>query len=150
MLYNLLAPLADTNQVFNVFRYLTFRTGGATMTALLIAFVLGPSLIRWLKSRQRGGQPIREDGPESHLLTKKGTPTMGGLLILIGLSVSTLLWANLANPYVWSVLLVTIGFGAIGFADDWLKLTRRNSKGLPGKLKLAFQIAIGTAATLAI
>ena len=104
MLYNLLAPLADTNQVFNVFRYLTFRTGGATMTALLIAFVLGPSLIRWLKSRQRGGQPIREDGPESHLLTKKGTPTMGGLLILIGLSVSTLLWANLANPYVWSVL----------------------------------------------
>src|SRR3546814_5798289 len=76
MLYNLLAPLADTNQLFNLFRYLTFRTGGATMTALLIAFVLGPSLIRWLKRRQRGGQPIREDGPESHLLTKKGTPTM--------------------------------------------------------------------------
>lgn len=150
MLYNLLAPLADQHQMFNLFRYLTFRTGGATMTALLIAFVLGPSLIRWLKSRQRGGQPIREDGPESHLLTKKGTPTMGGLLILIGLSVSTLLWANLANPYVWAVLLVTIGFGAIGFSDDWLKLTRRNSKGLPGKLKLAFQIAIGTAATLGI
>ncbi len=150
MLYNLLTPLADQHQVFNLFRYLTFRTGGATMTALFIAFVLGPWLIRWLKSRQRGGQPIREDGPESHLLTKKGTPTMGGLLILIGLSVSTLLWANLANPYVWAVLLVTIGFGAIGFADDWLKLTRRNSKGLPGKLKLAFQIAIGTAATLGI
>ena len=150
MLYNLLAPLADQHQMFNLFRYLTFRTGGATMTALLIAFVLGPSLIRWLKSRQRGGQPIREDGPESHLLTKKGTPTMGGLLILIGLSVSTLLWANLANPYVWAVLLVTIGFGAIGFGDDWLKLTRRNSKGLPGRLKLAFQIAIGTAATLGI
>jgi len=150
MLYNLLAPLADQHQVFNLFRYLTFRTGGATMTAMLIAFVLGPSLIRWLKSRQRGGQPIREDGPESHLLTKKGTPTMGGLLILIGLSVSTLLWANLANPYVWAVLLVTMGFGAIGFADDWLKLTRRNSKGLPGKLKLVFQVAIGTAATLGI
>ncbi len=150
MLYNLLAPLAEQHQVFNLFRYLTFRTGGATMTAMFIAFVLGPSLIRWLKSRQRGGQPIREDGPESHLLTKKGTPTMGGLLILIGLSVSTLLWANLANPYVWAVLLVTIGFGAIGFADDWLKLTRRNSKGLPGKLKLVFQIAIGTAATLGI
>ena len=150
MLYNLLAPLADQHQVFNLFRYLTFRTGGATMTAMFIAFVLGPSLIRWLKSRQRGGQPIREDGPESHLLTKKGTPTMGGLLILIGLSVSTLLWANLANPYVWAVLLVTIGFGAIGFADDWMKLTRRNSKGLPGKLKLVFQVAIGTAATLGI
>ncbi|NQW12041.1 MAG: phospho-N-acetylmuramoyl-pentapeptide-transferase [Alphaproteobacteria bacterium] len=150
MLHNLLVPLADDYQLFNLFRYLTFRTGGATMTALLIAFVLGPALIRWLKSKQRGGQPIREDGPESHLLTKKGTPTMGGLLILIALAVSTLLWANLANPYVWAVLLVTIGFGAVGFGDDWLKLTRRNSKGLPGKVKLTFQVAIAVAATLAV
>src|SRR3546814_10989081 len=109
------------------------------MTALLIAFGRGPSLIRWLKRRQRGGQPIREDGPESHLLTKKGTPTMGGLLILIGLSVPTLLWANLANPYVLAVLLVTIGFGAIGFGDAWLTMTRRNSKAPPGTTHLPFQ-----------
>ena len=89
MLYNLLVPLSDEHQIFNLFRYLTFRTGGAIMTALLIGFVLGPWLIDWLRSKQREGQPIREDGPESHLLTKKGTPTMGGLLILIALSVST-------------------------------------------------------------
>jgi phospho-N-acetylmuramoyl-pentapeptide-transferase len=150
MLYLLLVPLADDYQVFNLFRYLTFRTGGATMTALFIAFFLGPGLIRWLKSRQREGQPIREDGPESHLLTKKGTPTMGGLLILIALVVSTLLWANISNPYVWATLMVTLGFGAIGFSDDWLKLTKRNTKGLSGRLKLVFQIAIAVAATLAI
>jgi len=146
----LLVPLADDYQVFNLFRYLTFRTGGATMTALLIAFVLGPAVIRWLKSKQAEGQPIREDGPESHLLTKKGTPTMGGLLILIALVFSTLLWADLTNIYVWAVIVVTIGFGGIGFVDDYMKLTKRNTKGMPGKLKLAFQIAIGVAATLAV
>jgi phospho-N-acetylmuramoyl-pentapeptide-transferase len=150
MLPNLLVPLADDFGIFNLFRYLTFRTGGAIMTALVLAFVLGPRLIEWLRSQQRDGQPIREDGPESHLLTKKGTPTMGGLLILIALLVSTLLWADLSNGYVWAVLLVTVGFGMIGFGDDYLKLSRRNSKGLPGKLKLLTQIVIAVGATVAI
>jgi phospho-N-acetylmuramoyl-pentapeptide-transferase len=149
MLYNLLFPLADEYQVFNLFRYLTFRTGGAIMTALLISFVIGPSVINWLRAQQRDGQPIRDDGPVTHL-TKKGTPTMGGLLILIALSISTLLWADLANGYVWSVLLVTGGFGLVGFADDFMKLSRRNSKGLPGRLKLVLQILIGAAAAYAI
>ncbi|WP_323794657.1 phospho-N-acetylmuramoyl-pentapeptide-transferase [Nisaea sp.] len=150
MLYNLLVPLSDDYQIFNLFRYLTFRTGGAIMTALLIGFVLGPWLIDWLRSKQREGQPIREDGPESHLLTKKGTPTMGGLLILIALSVSTLLWADLSNGFIWAVLVVTGGFGLLGFADDYLKLTKRNTKGLPGKIKLLGQIVISVIAVLMI
>jgi phospho-N-acetylmuramoyl-pentapeptide-transferase len=148
MLYNLLAPLAPDLGVFNLFRYLTFRTGGAVMTALVVCFLCGPAVIRWLKSRQAEGQPIREDGPESHLLTKKGTPTMGGFIILLGLSVATLLWADLTNAYVWAVLLVTIGFGAIGFADDYLKLTRRNHKGLPGKIRLSLEILVALVAAL--
>ncbi|MEM7170737.1 MAG: phospho-N-acetylmuramoyl-pentapeptide-transferase [Pseudomonadota bacterium] len=148
MLFNLLGPLGEEYLAFNLFRYLTFRSGGAVVTALFICFLLGPKVINWLKAKQGEGQPIREDGPESHLLTKQGTPTMGGLLILIAITISTILWANLTNIYVWSVLLVTVGFGMIGFADDYLKLTKRNSKGLPGKLKLAGQILIGGAAAL--
>ena len=124
MLYNLLFPIADDISVFNLFRYITLRTGGAMVTALLVSFVLGPMVIRWLKSKQAEGQPIREDGPQSHLITKKGTPTMGGVLILFALGIATLLWADLANEYVWAVLLVTLGFGAIGFIDDYKKLTR--------------------------
>lgn len=139
MLYNLLYPLADQVGFFNLFKYLTFRSGGAIMTSLLICFVFGPGIIRWLRARQAEGQPIREDGPESHLLTKKGTPTMGGVMILLALTVSTLLWADLANPYVWMVLGVTLGFGLIGFVDDYLKVTKRNTKGLSGKLKLIYQ-----------
>jgi phospho-N-acetylmuramoyl-pentapeptide-transferase len=150
MLFNLLAPLADEIQLFNLFRYLTFRSGGAVMTALVISFILGPFVIRWLKSKQGEGQPIRVDGPESHLLTKKGTPTMGGVLILLALVISTLLWADLENRYVWIVLWVTIGYGVVGFGDDFLKLTKRNSKGLPGRLKLALQIAIALIAALAV
>jgi len=150
MLFNLLAPLASEVQVFNLFRYLTFRSGGAVLTALLISFLLGPSVIRWLNSKQGDGQPIRLDGPENHLLTKKGTPTMGGVLILLALVISTLLWADLNNRYVWVVLWVTIGYGVVGFGDDYLKLTKRNSKGLPGKLKLALQIGIAVIAALAI
>ncbi|GAB5469154.1 MAG: phospho-N-acetylmuramoyl-pentapeptide-transferase [Rhodospirillales bacterium] len=148
MLYDLLVPLADDFTVFNVFRYLTFRTGGAVLTALIISFILGPRIIAWLKAKQQEGQPIREDGPESHLLTKKGTPTMGGLMILIAVTLSTLLWADLANGFVWVVLLVTLGFGLIGFGDDYLKLTRRNHRGLPGKLKLVTQFAIAVVAVL--
>ena len=146
MLYNLLVPLTDDFQIFNLFRYLTFRTGGATITALIISFILGPVLIRRLKAVQGAGQPIRSDGPASHLLTKAGTPTMGGLLILIAISVSTLLWADLSNPFVGTILLVTIGFGLVGFADDYLKLTKRNTRGLPATLKLAAQIVIAIAA----
>ncbi|WP_375592648.1 phospho-N-acetylmuramoyl-pentapeptide-transferase [Algihabitans albus] len=143
----LLVPFADDFQLFNLFRYLTFRSGGAVLTALLICFLLGPRVIAWLKQKQREGQPIREDGPQSHLLTKKGTPTMGGVLILLSLAVSTLLWADLTNPYVWVILFVTIGYGAIGFGDDYLKLTRRSHKGLSSRGKLAVQIVIAVAAT---
>ena len=150
MLFNLLAPLADEAPIFNLFRYLTFRSGGAVMTALVISFVMGPHIIRWLKQKQREGQPIRLDGPESHLLTKKGTPTMGGVLILLALVLSTLLWADLRNGYVWVTLWVTIGFGLIGFGDDYLKLTRRSSRGLPARFKLAAQVAVGLVAALAI
>ena len=150
MLYHLLYPLASEVSVFNLFRYLTFRTGGAVLTALVICFVFGRPLIDWLRRQQRHGQPIRTDGPESHIITKAGTPTMGGFLILLALVVSTLLWADLTNPYVWVVLFVTIGFGAVGFADDFLKVRRRHHKGVPGKLRLAIEIAIALiAATLA-
>ncbi len=145
MLFNLLVPLAEDHIVFNVFRYITFRSGGAVVTALLISFLIGPRLIAWLKSKQRDGQPIRDDGPESHLITKQGTPTMGGFLILIALTISTLLWADLTNAYVWVILWVTIGFGVVGFADDYLKLTKRSSKGLPSRIKFLAQIAIGLA-----
>ncbi|HSK40032.1 MAG TPA: phospho-N-acetylmuramoyl-pentapeptide-transferase [Arenibaculum sp.] len=147
MLYHLLFPLANEFGVFNLFRYLTFRTGGAILTAAVISFVFFPSLIRWLRARQGEGQPIRSDGPETHF-KKKGTPTMGGLMILISIIISTLLWTDLTNGFVWVTLLVTIGFGLIGFGDDFLKLTKRNPKGLPGKGKLAGQIGIAFVATL--
>jgi phospho-N-acetylmuramoyl-pentapeptide-transferase len=148
MLYNLLFPLADEIGAFNLFRYITLRTGGAVVTALFVSFVLGPAVIRWLKSKQAEGQPIREDGPQSHLLTKKGTPTMGGVLILLALGIATLLWADLTNGYVWAVLTVTLGFGAIGFVDDYIKLTKRSSKGLSGRLKLVGQVIIGGGVTI--
>ncbi|GAB4354571.1 MAG: phospho-N-acetylmuramoyl-pentapeptide-transferase [Kiloniellaceae bacterium] len=148
MLYNLLVPLAGDISLFNLFRYLTFRSGGAVITALVICFVFGPRVIEWLRSKQGEGQPIRADGPEGHLLTKKGTPTMGGVLILISLTISTLLWADLTNRYVWCVLAVTVGFGGVGFIDDYLKLTKRSSDGLPGRLKLLIQVLICTAVAL--
>jgi len=146
MLYNLLFALADQYPLFNLFRYLTFRSGGAVLTALMISFIFGPGIIKWLKAKQKEGQPIREDGPESHLLTKKGTPTMGGVMILLAVAMSTLLWADLSNPYVWIVLFVTIGYGGIGFVDDYIKLTKRHHAGLPGKMKLLLQFAIAAAA----
>ncbi len=150
MLHNLFAPFAEHLLFFNLFRYLTFRSGGAVFTSLILCFWLGPRIIRWLKSKQAEGQPIRDDGPESHLLTKKGTPTMGGVMILMSVSISTLLWADLANPYVWLVLLVTVGFGAIGFGDDYLKLTKRNPKGLSSRYKFAAQIGVSLVAALII
>ena len=150
MLFNLLAPFAEESAVFNLFRYLTFRSGGAVMTALAISFVMGPRTIHWLKKKQREGQPIRQDGPESHLITKQGTPTMGGVLILFALALSTLLWADLRNGYVWVVLFVTVGFGLIGFFDDFLKLTRRSSRGLPSRTKFLAQLLVGLLASIAI
>jgi phospho-N-acetylmuramoyl-pentapeptide-transferase len=150
MLYLLLYPLTDQFAPLNLFRYLTFRSGGAVVTALLISFICGPRVIAWLKSKQKEGQPIRLDGPESHLIKKKGTPTMGGFLILLAVAGSTLLWADLRNPYVWIVLFVTIGFGGIGFFDDYKKLTKRSSAGLSGRGKLIAQIAIAAIAGIAI
>ena len=148
MLYNLLAPLGEDFLVFNLFRYLSFRSGAAVMTSLAISFILGPYIINWLKAKQGQGQPIREDGPESHLLSKQGTPTMGGFLILIAITVSTLLWADLTNRYVWATLLVTAGFGVVGFADDYLKLTKRSSDGLSGRVKLLSQMVIAGIASV--
>lgn len=145
MLY-FLADFANVLSPLNLFRYITFRTAGATATALLFVFYFGPSIIAALRLKQGKGQPIREDGPESHLLTKKGTPTMGGLMILSGLVVATLLWGNLRNPFVWIVLLVTLGFGAIGFYDDYLKVTKQNHKGFSGKARLALEIIIASLA----
>jgi phospho-N-acetylmuramoyl-pentapeptide-transferase len=142
MLYTL-HVLADRYSFFNLFRYQTFRSGAACLTALVICFLLGPRVIRWLKSVQNGGQPIRLDGPERHLIEKKGTPTMGGVLMLAAISVSTLLWADLRSGYVWAVLFCTIGYGLVGFADDYLKLSRRNTKGVSARGKLVVQLAIG-------
>jgi phospho-N-acetylmuramoyl-pentapeptide-transferase len=134
---------ADRFSVFNLFRYLTFRSGAACLTSLIISFWLGPRVIRWLKSVQRGGQPIRTDGPERHLIEKKGTPTMGGVLILAAMTTSTLLWADLRSGYVWAALFCTLGYGAVGFADDFMKLSRRNTKGVSARGKLVVQLGIG-------
>ena len=150
MFYYFYSLWGHENVVFNLFRYITFRTAGALLTALLISFLCGPSLINWLKNQQRQGQPIREDGPASHLLTKQGTPTMGGSLILLALTLSTLLWANLTDMYVWIVLILTLGFGYVGALDDYLKLKKHNSKGLSGKKKLLLQIAMSGLATYAV
>ena len=149
MLYDLARPFADKFILANLFRYQTFRTGGAIMTALLFCFIFGPAIIRWLKSKQGAGQPIRTDGPETHL-KKQGTPTMGGVMILLAVVISTLLWVDLRNSYTWIVLFATVGFGAVGFGDDYLKLTKRNTKGLPGKAKLAGQIAVAAVTAVLI
>jgi phospho-N-acetylmuramoyl-pentapeptide-transferase len=148
MLFNLLGPMADKFILFNLFRYITFRSGAACLTALIVSFLLGPMVIRWLKSVQRQGQPIRLDGPERHLIEKKGTPTMGGLLILFALTISTLLWVDLRNGYVWATLFVTLGYGALGFADDYLKVTKRNTRGVPGRVKLIVQAGVGLVAAV--
>ena len=149
MLYQLLAPYAQDFIFFNLFRYITFRTGGALLTSLLICFAFGPALIRWLRSKQGEGQPIRLDGPETHF-KKKGTPTMGGLMILVSAVISTILWVDVSNIYSWIVLTVMVGFGLIGFADDFQKLTKRNVKGVPGKVRLLLQGLIALAAVLLI
>jgi phospho-N-acetylmuramoyl-pentapeptide-transferase len=141
MLY-FLGQLGESIAAFNVFRYITFRTAGAVVTALFFVFLFGPGMIAGLRIRQGKGQPIREDGPAGHLITKKGTPTMGGLMILAGTVISVLLWANLSNIYVWMVLFVTIAFGAIGFYDDYLKVTRMSHKGFSGWQRLGIEAVI--------
>jgi phospho-N-acetylmuramoyl-pentapeptide-transferase len=140
LIYHLLYPLHTTFSSFNVFRYITFRTIYAAITALIICFVIGPWMIRKLRALQIG-QQVREDGPNSHL-AKQGTPTMGGLLIIFAVVLSTLLWANLTVDYIWLVLLVAAGYGLIGYLDDYQKLILKNSKGLSGKIRLAGEIAI--------
>ncbi|MBI07304.1 MAG: phospho-N-acetylmuramoyl-pentapeptide-transferase [Rhodospirillaceae bacterium] len=145
MLYNLLFPLSDSIGIFNIFQYLTFRAGAAIVTAILVSFLVGPLLIRTLRARQGAGQPIREDGPETHF-KKQGTPTMGGFLILLGVLSGTLLWADLTNAYVWIILFVTVGFGAVGFVDDFMKLRSRSSKGFPTKIKFIIEVALALVA----
>jgi phospho-N-acetylmuramoyl-pentapeptide-transferase len=148
MLYYLFSNLADSFSAFNVFRYLSTRTGGAILTALFFIFILGPRIISLLKVKQGRGQPIRSDGPQRHILEKQGTPTMGGLMILSGVLVSTLLWADLSNLYVWGVLFVTMGFGAIGFYDDYLKVTRATVHGFSSGLRLLAEFAIAAVAVV--
>src|SRR5213080_1546268 len=144
-----LSAFSDTFGPLNVFRYITFRTGGAMITALVFVFLFGPWIIDNLRLRQGKGQPIRSDGPQTHLV-KTGTPTMGGLMILSGLVVSTLLWANPLNPYVWIVLAVTLGFGFVGFYDDYLKVTKQSHSGFAGRIRLALEAVIALAACYAL
>ncbi len=149
----MLTWLADLSPYFsglNVFRYITLRTLGAAVTALLFVFWFGPAIISLLRLRQGKGQPIRADGPQSHLVTKRGTPTMGGLMILAGLIVATLLWANLTNLYIWVVIIVTFGFGAIGFYDDYLKVTKQSHQGFSGRARLAREALIALTACFVI
>src|SRR3954464_8356907 len=146
-----LADFSGTLSVLNVFRYLTVRTGGAMITALIFVFLFGPWIIDHLRLRQGKGQPIREDGPASHLTSKRGTPTMGGLMILSGVTVATLLWANPTNPYVWIVLGVTLSFGLIGFYDDYLKVTKQQAdSGLTGRARLIVEAIVAIVAVTAL
>ena len=136
-----LVELADHIQIFNLFRYITFRTGAALFTSALIVFLFGPRIIASLRLRQGKGQPIRADGPQTHF-KKAGTPTMGGLMILAGIVGASLLWADLSNVYVVATLLVTLGFGAIGFYDDYLKVTKQSDKGFSGRKRLLIEFII--------
>jgi phospho-N-acetylmuramoyl-pentapeptide-transferase len=139
MLYHLLYPLRDKFFGFNVFRYITFRSAGAVLTALIVSFLLGPTMIAWLR-RLKVGQQVRDDGPKTHL-GKQGTPTMGGLLIITALVSSVLLWSDLTNKYVWVVLFATLAFGGIGFWDDYLKVVKKQSTGLRAYQKFGLQVA---------
>ena len=140
MLY-LIAESLGFPSVLNLIRYLSFRTGGAVATALFIGLVIGPKFIGWLRLRQGKGQPIRADGPQTHL-AKRGTPTMGGLMILTSLSLAILIWMDLRNPFVWASLFVTLGFGAIGFMDDYDKVTKATTAGIPGRVRLLLEFLI--------
>lgn len=147
MLYHLLHPLSVDISWLNLFQYLTFRTGGAIITSFVLTLLIGTPFINYLRSWQKKGQPIREDGPQGHF-SKKGTPTMGGLMILATLLVSSLLWADLTNGYVWAVLAVTICYAGLGFIDDYLKVKKQNVKGVAGKMKLVVQILVAAFAIM--
>jgi len=145
-----LSSFSDVIGALNVLRYITTRTGGAMFTALVVVGLFGGTIIDNLRLRQGKGQPIRADGPQSHLVTKRGTPTMGGLMILLGIVVSTLLWANLANHYVWIVLGVTLAFGSIGFYDDYLKVTKQTHHGFSGKVRFSIEAVVAAFACYVI
>ena len=142
MLYHLMVPLAEDIPGANVFRYLSFRTAWAMITALVVAYLIFPSFINWMKNRKMA-QIIRTDGPESHRLNKVGTPTMGGICIILGVSLAGLLWCRLDQPTVWMTLITLVGYGAIGFVDDWKKVMESNSDGLSSRIRLAGEVAIG-------
>ena len=141
MLYNFLISLIDQFSALNVFRYLTFRTGLSVMSSLAIVFIIGGPFIKFIQSHKITG-PIREDGPIDHIVKKVGTPTMGGLLILIGILFGTLLWADLNNPYIWVLFFVATSFGLLGFIDDYLKIKQKNSRGISSLIKFTFQIIL--------
>ena len=147
MLYNLFINLIDTYSFLNIFKYLTVRTGLAMITSMLVVFLIGNPFINYFSKKQIHN-PIRQDGPENHIIKKIGTPTMGGLLILIAFSVSTLLWMPLSNPYLWPVLLIAISFGAIGSVDDWMKLRKRSHNGMSARMKIILQLVIAFVVTL--
>lgn len=148
MLFYFLYPLSGMHSLFNVFKYISFRTFGAAITAVLLSMIVGPAYIAWLQRKQIG-QTIRDDGPKSHF-SKKGTPTMGGGLILLGISVSTLLWADLSNKNVWIALVTTLLFGVIGYVDDYRKVVQKNPKGLSPRQKLLAQFIVGFGAAFLI
>ena len=148
MLY-FLAEWMEFEGIFNLVRYQTFRAGATLLTALFIGLLIGPRFINLLRVRQGKGQPIREDGPQSHL-AKRGTPTMGGLMILIALTLSLLIWMNLSNPFVWACLAVTVGFGMIGFLDDYDKVTKNSHRGVSGRVRLLMEFAVAGVASYII
>lgn len=147
MLYHLLYPLHTQYSFLNVFRYITFRAAYAVLTALFISFIIGPAIIRFL-NKYNIGQQVREDGPPSHLVNKAGTPTMGGIMIIIAIVFSTFLWSDLTNKYIWLVLFSTLGFGLIGFVDDYLKFFKKRSTGLRAKYKFTAQVLVALAIAL--
>ncbi|MEM9199171.1 MAG: phospho-N-acetylmuramoyl-pentapeptide-transferase, partial [Pseudomonadota bacterium] len=148
MLHFLLTPLSEGGGFFNLFNYITFRAGGAFFTALLFGFIFGRPIIDMLRRYQKKGQPIREDGPEGHIVAKAGTPTMGGVMILGAVLVSTFLWGRWDNGYVWMILFVTFCFGAIGFADDFLKVTKYNTKGVSSRIRFGLGLVVGLIAAV--
>jgi phospho-N-acetylmuramoyl-pentapeptide-transferase len=147
LLYQQIDPQEHYIPLLNLMRYLTFRTGMALFTAQIVCVMMGSRFIRWIQAKQGRGQPIRTDGIERHVTEKRGTPTMGGFMILAGVMVGTILWADLSNPYVWVVLFVTGGYGFLGFLDDYAKVTKQTTAGVSSLMKLVVQFAIAGAAT---
>ena len=150
MLYALVSQFTEDLPLLDVFKYITFRTGGALLTAFFLSFIFAPSIIKWLKQKQTKGQPIRDLGDVSHMEEKKGTPTMGGIIIIITLALSTLLWGKINNYYIWILLFTTLAFAAIGFVDDWRKLAKNNPNGISAALKLSLQIVVAGVSAYAI